>query len=136
MVAFDPQSPRAAGHSHQHNIANWERALSTGAGILLTGLGLHRGGILGLGAISLGSLLLVRGGTGHCNVKGLLHDPQRELRHLRARVRQLSAALSRASAQRGITRHGENDELFDAAQIPGGSYAVDPSSASRMTGRA
>jgi hypothetical protein len=136
MVAFDPQSRRAAGHSHHHNISTVERALSTGAGLLLTGLGLHRGGILGLGGIALGGLLLVRGGTGHCNVKGLLHDPQMELRHLRARVRQLSAALARISAQRGIARGGASDEAFDAAQTPGGSYAVDPSTASRMTGHA
>lgn len=139
MVAFDPQSRRAARHPHQQqNIPNWERALSTGAGIILTGLGLHRGGPVGLVRIAVGSLLLARGGTGHCNVKGLLDDPQTEIRHLRARMRQLSAALAKASAHSTnsrVRRPAPSDDVFDATQIPGGTYAIDPATASRMSGR-
>lgn len=139
MVAFDPQSRHATRHHQQQNIPNWERALSTGAGIILTGLGLHRGGPTGLARIALGGLLLARGGTGHCNVKGLLDDPQQEIRHLRARMRQLSAALAKASENSGskrARRSVEREDVFDATQIPGGTYAIDPATASRMSGRA
>lgn len=137
MVAFDPQSRRTARPQLQ-NIPNWERALSTGAGIILTGLGLHRGGPVGFVRIAVGGLLLARGGTGHCNVKGLLDDPQAEIRHLRARMRQLSAALEKAaahSAAKHSRRPVERDDIFDATQIPGGTYAIDPATASRMSGR-
>jgi len=138
MVAFDPQSRHAAHHTYQRqNISNHERALSTAAGIILTGAGLHRGGILGLAGLTLGGLLLARGGTGHCNLKGLLNDPQAEIRHLRARIRQLSATLAHASAKHNGTSlrsPTRAPEAFDAQQIPGGSYAVDPASANRMSG--
>ncbi|MDG9924263.1 MULTISPECIES: DUF2892 domain-containing protein [unclassified Pseudomonas] len=134
MVAFDPQSRHAAHHAYQRqNISNRQRALSTAAGIVLTGAGLHRGGILGLAGLTLGGLLLARGGSGHCNLKGLLDDPQAEIRHLRARIRQLSATLAHASAERNGTG-ARSAEAFDAEQIPGGSYAVDRPSARRMSG--
>ncbi|WP_137974413.1 YgaP-like transmembrane domain [Pseudomonas sp. F(2018)] len=134
MVAFDPQSRHAAQHAYQrHNISHRERALSTAAGIVLTGAGLHRGGILGLAGLTLGGLLLARGGTGHCNLKGLLEDPQAEIRHLRARIRQLSATLAHASAEHSGT-DVRSTEAFDTEQIPGGSYAVDPASANRLSG--
>ena len=137
MVAFDPQPRRAARHQPQ-NISSRERALSTGAGLILTGLGLHRGGIIGLAELSLGGLLLARGGTGHCNIKGLLDDPQLEIRRLRARMRQLSAALARVSAHDDTSpanRALQNDEVFDVEQVPGGAYAVDPATANRLSGR-
>ena len=48
------------------NVGPTERGLSKLGGAVLAGLGLGRGGLLGLAAAACGAGLLYRGFTGHC----------------------------------------------------------------------
>lgn len=56
-------------HNSTHNVKGTERSLSVIAGLALVGCGLRHGGISGLLQIGLGGMALMRGTTGHCELK-------------------------------------------------------------------
>lgn len=56
------------------NVQGWERALSIGSGIAMARGGLKRGGVIGLARAAFGGLLVARGLSGHCKLKGLMDD--------------------------------------------------------------
>ncbi|NQD79618.1 DUF2892 domain-containing protein [Pseudomonas seleniipraecipitans] len=56
------------------NVQGWERALSIGSGIAMARGGLKRGGVIGLARAAFGGLLVARGLSGHCKLKGLMED--------------------------------------------------------------
>lgn len=66
MSTFDKQSGS--------NVQGWERALSIGSGIAMARGGLKRGGVFGLARAAFGGLLVARGLSGHCKLKGLMED--------------------------------------------------------------
>jgi hypothetical protein len=82
-----------------HNVQGYERALSIGLGLVSLAYGLHRGDSSGFGLAALGGLGLLRGLTGHCAIKGYLHDPQRELHYLKAEAMRLREAVARLGPQ-------------------------------------
>ncbi|WP_437881405.1 hypothetical protein [Pseudomonas sp. LRF_L74] len=79
-------------HSHS-NLSGWERILSIGAGLALAARGADAGGPGGAVKAGLGGLLVLRGVRGHCTAKGLLLDPEAELRHLSNELQRLSRNL-------------------------------------------
>jgi len=82
-----------------HNVQGYERALSIGFGLAGLACGLHRGGASGIGLATLGGLGLLRGLTGHCAMKGYLHDPQHEIHYLKGELFRLREALARLGPQ-------------------------------------
>lgn len=106
MVAFEPQSqPTRQGPAPQ-NVRGWERLLSIGGGLLFAALGAGKSGQAGNRQLSVGSLLLLRGLSGHCSVKSALDDPLEEIRYLRARVQRLQELVMMA------------EELADRTAVP------------------
>lgn len=104
MVAFEPQShPTRQGPTRQ-NVRGWERLLSIGGGLLLAALGASKQGQLGNRQLSAGSLLLLRGLSGHCSVKSAVDDPLEEIRYLRARVQRAQELLLMAEELADRTR--------------------------------
>lgn len=92
MTTYDSKTLSVIAPSH--NLNGWERALSIGAGLVMTTRGLRRGGIGGIYRAGLGGLLVLRGLRGHCSVKGFTQDPAEEIRFLSAELRRASNALS------------------------------------------
>ncbi|WP_220813096.1 YgaP-like transmembrane domain [Pseudomonas paralcaligenes] len=82
-----------------HNVHGYERTLSIGLGLAGLVYGLHRADACGFGLAALGGLGLLRGLTGHCAVKGYLHDPQQELHYLKAEMLRLREAIARLGPQ-------------------------------------
>jgi uncharacterized membrane protein len=60
----NPIRPRRA----KTNVGPDERAMSTVAGAVLAGLGVEKGGLIGLALAALGGGLIYRGQTGHCSL--------------------------------------------------------------------
>ncbi|MDH1264713.1 YgaP-like transmembrane domain [Pseudomonas sp. GD03944] len=56
------------------NVNGAERGASYGLGLALLGMGLHRGGLLGVAGAALGGLLLARGISGRCELKRAWQD--------------------------------------------------------------
>lgn len=74
MIAFDPQaqaqSPKAV--IPYQNVHGWERTASIGGGLLLIASGLRKGGLFGLINLGMGGMGVLRGITGHCEVKRVM----------------------------------------------------------------
>lgn len=51
------------------NVQGFERAASLAGGALLLVRGMRRGGIFGLAGMAMGAAALLRGTTGHCEMK-------------------------------------------------------------------
>lgn len=60
----NPIRPRSA----KVNVGPTERAASNVGGALLAGLGVGKGGVLGLALAAVGAALIYRGQTGHCSL--------------------------------------------------------------------
>ena len=56
-------------HNSNHNVKGTERTLSVVGGLALVGCGLRHGGLSGLLQIAIGGMALMRGATGHCELK-------------------------------------------------------------------
>ncbi len=82
-----------------HNVQGVERTLSIGLGLAGLAYGLHRGGLGGLGLAALGGLGLLRGLSGHCVMKGYLHNPDYEIHYLKSELIRLREALARLGPQ-------------------------------------
>lgn len=104
MVAFEPQSQPARQQPARQNVRGWERLLSIGGGLLLAALGAGKHGQQGTRQLSAGSLLLLRGLSGHCSVKSAMDDPLEEIRYLRARVQRLQELVLMAEELADRTR--------------------------------
>ncbi|AOE85284.1 YgaP family membrane protein [Pseudomonas sp. TCU-HL1] len=90
------------GPAYEQNVHGLERAGSIVSGLLMARHGFHRGGVMGAWDIGLGAVLLLRGLTGHCYVKEVLHDRREALRQLRADLERLQHAadkLAKASSK-------------------------------------
>ncbi|MFO2412771.1 DUF2892 domain-containing protein, partial [Pseudomonas aeruginosa] len=68
--------PTSTANGLPHNLQRGERLASIGAGLVLAGFGLARGGLPGACKAVAGGLLVSRGLSGHCHVKGLLNEPR------------------------------------------------------------
>ncbi|MOA26099.1 hypothetical protein D3C78_1468680 [compost metagenome] len=62
--------------------------------------GLRRGGLRGVLNIGLGSALLLRGLTGHCYAKEILHDRRQALLRLRADLERLQSAVDKLAREK------------------------------------
>lgn len=82
-------------HSMAGHLSGWERALSIGAGLALTGAALQRKGSLSLAGSGL--LLAVRGLRGRCWVKSTIMEPEAQLQQLALRLRELADCLEKFS---------------------------------------
>lgn len=78
-----------------HNVQGWERALSIGSGIAMARGGLKRGGVVGLMRAAFGGLLLARGLSGHCRLKGVVEDA----RAMRPEVDRITESVNRIESQ-------------------------------------
>lgn len=87
--------PTSTANGLPHNLQRGERLASIGAGLVLAGFGLARGGLPGACKAVAGGLLVSRGLSGHCHVKGLLNEPREELQLLREEVQHLTRRLQR-----------------------------------------
>ncbi|MEI9273373.1 DUF2892 domain-containing protein, partial [Pseudomonas aeruginosa] len=87
--------PTSTANGLPHNLQRGERLASIGAGLVLAGFGLARGGLPGACKAVAGGLLVSRGLSGHCHVKGLLNEPREELQLLREEVQHLTRRLHR-----------------------------------------
>ncbi|HBN9632962.1 hypothetical protein APA73_04740 [Pseudomonas aeruginosa] len=87
--------PTHTANGLPHNLQRGERLASIGAGLVLAGFGLARGGLPGACKAVAGGLLVSRGLRGHCHVKGLLNEPREELQLLREEVQHLTRRLQR-----------------------------------------
>ncbi|MBH9398293.1 DUF2892 domain-containing protein [Pseudomonas aeruginosa] len=87
--------PTSTTNGLPHNLQRGERLASIGAGLVLAGFGLARGGLPGACKAGAGGLLVSRGLSGHCHVKGLLNEPREELQLLREEVQHLTRRLQR-----------------------------------------
>lgn len=85
--------PTSTANGLPHNLQRGERLASIGAGLVLAGFGLARGGLPGACKAVAGGLLVSRGLSGHCHVKGLLNEPREELQLLREEVQHLTRRL-------------------------------------------
>lgn len=83
------------GPAYEQNVHGLERAGSIVGGLLIARHGFHRGGVLGAWDIGLGAALLLRGLTGHCYVREVLHDRRDALRQLRADLARLQRAVDK-----------------------------------------
>jgi uncharacterized membrane protein len=74
MVAFDPQSQAQSPKAviPYQNVHGWERTASIGGGLLLIAKGLRKGGLFGLINLGMGGMGVLRGITGHCEVKRVM----------------------------------------------------------------
>ncbi|TBU83430.1 DUF2892 domain-containing protein [Pseudomonas daroniae] len=118
MVAFEPQSqPTRQGPARQ-NVRGWERLLSIGGGLLLAALGASKQGQLGNRQLSAGSLLLLRGLSGHCSVKSAVDDPLEEIRYLRARIQRAQELLLMAEELADRTRTAATPPVPPAPAAP------------------
>lgn len=74
MVAFDPQSQAQSPKAviPYQNVHGWERTASIGGGLLLIARGLSKGGLFGLISLGMGGMGVLRGITGHCEVKRVM----------------------------------------------------------------
>ncbi len=77
------------------HLQGWERALSIGAGLALTGAALQRR--VALPWLAAGFLCGLRGVRGHCHAKALLQEPAQELQQLAARLHALAARIEQMS---------------------------------------
>ncbi|MFS2122838.1 hypothetical protein [Pseudomonas sp. Pseusp97] len=93
--------------SNPGHLQGWERVLSIGAGLVLTGAALQRR--VALPWVAAGLLCGLRGVRGHCRAKALLEDPAQELQRLAARLHGLAARIERMSQRLEPARPvGEN----------------------------
>ncbi len=108
--------PTSTANGLPHNLQRGERLASIGAGLVLAGFGLARGGLPGACKAVAGGLLVSRGLSGHCHVKGLLNEPREELQLLREEVQHLTRRLQRLQErQRDDSRQ---DAALDAELPP------------------
>lgn len=77
------------------NVQGWERALSIGSGIAMARGGLKRGGALGLARAAFGGLLVARGLSGHCRLKGFVEDA----RSMRPDVDRIAETVTRLESE-------------------------------------
>ena len=56
------------------NVQGMERAASLAGGALLVFRGMRRGGVFGLASMAMGAAALLRGSTGHCEMKQKLQQ--------------------------------------------------------------
>lgn len=84
------------------NLNGPEQALSIAAGLACIGLGLSRGGVLGVLKAGFGSQLVWRGLSGHCSMKGLMRDPAGELRYWRDELQRARETLASLADRHGI----------------------------------
>ncbi|HEP8080235.1 TPA: DUF2892 domain-containing protein, partial [Pseudomonas aeruginosa] len=101
--------PTSTANGLPHNLQRGERLASIGAGLVLAGFGLARGGLPGACKAVAGGLLVSRGLSGHCHVKGLLNEPREELQLLREEVQHLTRRLQR------LQERQRDDSRQDAA---------------------
>jgi hypothetical protein len=87
------------GPAYEQNVLGWERAGSIISGLLMARRGYHRGGLAGIWSLGMGAVLLLRGVTGHCYVKEVLHDRREALRQLRTDLERLQRAVDRLSKE-------------------------------------
>ncbi|SFA63167.1 YgaP family membrane protein [Metapseudomonas otitidis] len=90
-------------HEYQ-NVHGIERALSLGTGLVALCTGIHRGGTAGTLKALTGALLLWRGTTGHCAMKGMVTNLEGELEYLRQRIARLREALPKVDNAQGKAR--------------------------------
>ena len=90
-------------HEYQ-NVHGIERALSLGTGLVALCTGIHHGGTAGTLKALTGALLLWRGTTGHCAMKGMVTDLEGELEYLRQRIARLREALPKVDNAQGKAR--------------------------------
>ncbi|TBU75731.1 DUF2892 domain-containing protein [Pseudomonas daroniae] len=77
------------------NVQGWERALSIGSGIAMARGGLRRGGVLGLVRAAFGGMLLARGLSGKCRLKGIMEDA----RSMRPEVDRIAETVTRLEGE-------------------------------------
>lgn len=87
------------GPAYQQNVEGWERAGSIISGLLMARRGYHRGGLAGIWNLGMGAFLLLRGVTGHCYMKEVLHDRREALRQLRTDLERLQRAVDKLSKE-------------------------------------
>ncbi|SDI17517.1 Protein of unknown function [Pseudomonas flavescens] len=87
MSTFDKQ----AGN----NVQGWERALSIGSGIAMARGGLKRGGVLGLARAAFGGMLVARGLSGNCRLKGFVE----QARSMRPEVDRIAESVTRLEGE-------------------------------------
>lgn len=68
-------------YNSTHNVEGTERTLSVVGGLALIGCGLRHGGLSGLLQIGIGGMALLRGVTGHCQLKETLCAQHRHPGH-------------------------------------------------------
>lgn len=59
-----------------NNVQGMERAASLAGGALLLFRGMRRGGIFGVASMAMGAAALLRGSTGHCEMKQKMQNRQ------------------------------------------------------------
>ncbi|MFZ6049973.1 DUF2892 domain-containing protein [Pseudomonas sp. CR3202] len=86
---------RTMDPAYEPNVHGWERAGSIVSGLLMARRGFRRGGLSGIWNVGVGAALLLRGLTGHCYVKEVLHDRREALHHLRDDLERLQRAVDK-----------------------------------------
>ncbi|GLZ87582.1 hypothetical protein Pres01_36330 [Metapseudomonas resinovorans] len=87
------------GPAYEQNVHGLERAGSIVGGLLMARRGFRRGGLLGVWDIGLGAALLLRGITGHCYVREILHDRREALHQLRIDLQRLQRAADKLTRE-------------------------------------
>ncbi|MGF6691545.1 hypothetical protein M2318_001605 [Metapseudomonas resinovorans] len=87
------------GPAYEQNVHGLERAGSIVGGLIIARHGFQRGGVIGIWNIGLAAALLLRGLTGHCYVKEVLHDRREALNHLRTDLERLQRAVDKLTTK-------------------------------------
>lgn len=85
--------------SLSHNVYRLERVVSLATGVTAIVAGVSRGGAGGVLKALGGAVLVQRGLTGHCVVKGMVSDPKAEIECLRQCIADMRAALPKMQAK-------------------------------------
>ncbi|WAJ39856.1 DUF2892 domain-containing protein [Pseudomonas sp. GOM7] len=98
-----------------HNVHRLERAVSLATGLTAIVAGVSRGGAGGVLKALGGAVLVQRGLTGHCVVKGMVSDPKAEIECLRQRIADMRAALPKVHEQSAASRAPHQESKLDHA---------------------
>lgn len=85
--------------SLNQNVQRLERVISLATGVTAIVAGVCQGGGSGVLKALGGAVLVQRGLSGHCVVKGMVSDPKAELESLRQCIADMRAALPKVNGQ-------------------------------------
>lgn len=85
--------------SLSHNVHRLERVVSLATGVTAIVAGVCQGGGSGVLKALGGAVLVQRGLSGHCVVKGMVSDPKTEIECLRQCIADMRAALPKVNGQ-------------------------------------